>query len=143
METKIIKQMRISLIKEMRKIFSGLLGICMLCFLQVPLSAQDPERTIDHPLEDSIIEGRSSINAYPYVFYTPETKFAAGAGGIFIFYTAKDSVVLPSKLGFGGYYSTNKQYKISMNPVFYFFENLFLQTVFQDVEFALLINCRI
>jgi len=107
----------------MRKIFSGLLGICMLCFLQVPMSAQDPERTIDHPLEDSVITGRASINAYPYVFYTPETKFAAGAGGIFIFYTAKDSIVLPSKIGFGGYYSTNKQYKISMNPVFYFFKN--------------------
>jgi outer membrane protein assembly factor BamA len=123
METKIIKQIIISLIKEMKKIFPGLLGICMLCFLQVPMSAQDPERTIDHPLEDSIIKGRTSINAYPYVFYTPESKFAAGAGGIFIFYTDKDTIVLPSKIGFGGYYSANKQYKISINPVIYFFEN--------------------
>jgi outer membrane protein assembly factor BamA len=87
------------------------------------VSAQEPERTIDHPLEDSIIKGRTSFNAYPYVFYTPETKFAAGAGGIFIFYTAEDSIVLPSKIGFGGYYSSNKQYKISLNPVLYFFKN--------------------
>ena len=123
METKIIKQIIISLIKEMKKIFPGLLGICMLCFLQVPMSAQDPERTIDHPLEDSVMTGRTSINAYPYVYYTPETKVAAGAGGIFIFYTAKDSIVLPSKIGFGGFYSSNKQYKIGVNPVFYFFEN--------------------
>jgi len=114
MEIKIIKQMRISL---------KIVGICLLCSLQVSMSAQDPERTIDHPLEDSIIKGRTSINAYPYVFYTPETQFAAGAGGIFIFYTAKDSIVLPSKIGFGGYYSSNKQYNISVNPVFYFFEN--------------------
>ena len=32
---------------------------------------------------------RFTLNAYPYVFYTPETKFAGGAGGILIFYTKK------------------------------------------------------
>ncbi len=115
--------------KEIQKIFPGFLGICMLCFFHAPLSAQEEERKIDHPLEDSLITGRTSINAYPYVFYTPETQLAVGAGGIFIFYTAKDSIVLPSKIGFGGYYSTNKQYNISINPVFYFFfkNNLFFK----------------
>ena len=68
-------------------------------------------------------KSRTKLNAYPYVFYTPETQFAAGGGGIFIFYTSKDTVVNPSKIGFGGYYSTNKQYKISMNNVYYFFNN--------------------
>jgi len=66
---------------------------------------------------------KSKFNAYPYVFYTPETKFAGGAGGIFIFYTATDTIVNPSKIGFGGYYSSNKQYKISMNNEYYFFNN--------------------
>ena len=115
--------MIMSMMKEIKKIFPGFLGICMLCFFHAPLSAQEEERKIDHPLEDSLITGRTSINAYPYVFYTPETQLAVGAGGIFIFYTAKDSIVLPSKIGFGGYYSTNKQYNISINPVFYFFKN--------------------
>jgi outer membrane protein assembly factor BamA len=123
MEIKITKPMRTSMNKEMHMILLRFLGICMLCFLQVPMSAQDPERTIDHPLEDSVIMGRSSFNGYPFAFYTPETKFAAGGGGIFIFYTAKDSIVLPSKIGFAGWYSTNKQYKISINPVFYFVKN--------------------
>jgi len=68
-------------------------------------------------------ERKSKFNGYPYVFYTPETELAFGAGGIFIFFTSKDTIVHPSKIGFGGYYSTNKQYKISMNNAYYFFEN--------------------
>ena len=128
MEIEIAKPMRTSMNKEMHMILLRFLGICMLCFLQVPMSAQDPERTIDHPLEDSVITGRASINAYPFAFYTPETKFAAGGGGIFIFYTAKDTIVLPSKIGFAGWYSTNKQFKVSINPIFYFLKNkLFFQ----------------
>ena len=72
---------------------------------------------------DSVKNYKSSFNGYPYVFYTPETELAFGAGGIFVFYTTKDSIVYPSKIGFGGYYSTLKNYKISVNPAMYFFEN--------------------
>ena len=66
---------------------------------------------------------RTSFNGYPYVFYTPESKFAAGAGGIFIFYGGREKDLKPSKIGFGGYYSTNKQYKISISPNLYFLDN--------------------
>ena len=66
---------------------------------------------------------RTSFNGYPYVFYTPESKLAFGAGGIFIFYGGKEKDLKPSKIGFGGYYSTNKQYKISISPNLYFLEN--------------------
>ena len=66
---------------------------------------------------------RTSFSAYPYVFYTPESKFAGGAGGIYIFYTGQEENLKPSKIGFGGYYSTNKQYKLSVSPNLYFFEN--------------------
>jgi outer membrane protein assembly factor BamA len=66
---------------------------------------------------------KSSLKAYPYAFYTPESKLAFGAGGMFVFYTNKTSDVKPSKIGFGGYYSTNNQYKISMNNIYYFAEN--------------------
>lgn len=79
---------------------------------------------VDEPstVKNDSING-SSFNAYPYVFYTPESQFAVGAGGIYIFYTGKEPTLKPSKIGFGGYYSTNKQYNISVNPALYFSEN--------------------
>lgn len=72
---------------------------------------------------DSLNKFKPKFNGYPYVFYTPETELAFGAGGIFVFYTAKDSIIYPSKLGFGAYYSTLNNYKISANLAMYFFEN--------------------
>ena len=72
---------------------------------------------------DSVSNKHSSLKAYPYAFYTPESKVAFGAGGIYIFYTGQSKELKPSKIGFGGYYSTNNQYKISMNNVFYFLDN--------------------
>ncbi len=62
----------------------------------------------------------SSFNGYPYAFYTPETQFAVGAGGIFVFYTGEEEDLLPSKVGFGVYYSTNNQYEIGINNTYYF-----------------------
>ena len=73
--------------------------------------------------DSSLGKKKASLKAYPYVFYTPESKLAFGAGGIYIFYTGQSQNLKPSKIGFGGYYSTNKQYKISMNNVYYFLEN--------------------
>ena len=66
---------------------------------------------------------KSSFNFYPYVSYTPETNVAFGAGGIYIYYTGKEKVLKPSKIGFGGFYSLNKQYRISMINDLYLFEN--------------------
>ena len=83
---------------------------------------EDALEEVSIELTDST-KSRSKFNGYPYAFYTPETKFAFGAGGIFIFFTGEEEVLNPSKIGFGGYYSTNKQYKISMNNAYYFFNN--------------------
>lgn len=77
----------------------------------------------DQTKNDSIQKKKASFNAYPYVFYTPESEFAGGAGGIYVFYTEKGNTIKPSKIGFGGYYSSNKQYKFSVNNSFYFSEN--------------------
>ncbi len=78
----------------------------------------------EHPTEmKSDSTKRTSFNGYPYLFYTPESKLAFGAGGIFIFYGGKSQDLRPSKIGFGGWYSTNKQYKLSINPNFYFYNN--------------------
>ena len=68
-------------------------------------------------------EKKSVFKAYPYAFYTPESKLAFGAGGIYTFYTGDGDELKPSKIGFGGYYSTNNQYKISMNNTYYFANN--------------------
>jgi outer membrane protein assembly factor BamA len=72
---------------------------------------------------DSTVDRSLSFNGYPYAFYTPETELAFGAGGILIFYTSDHIDMLPSKVGFGGYYSTNGQYSIGINPVLYFSKN--------------------
>jgi hypothetical protein len=123
LESKNCKKMKI-LNNKLHRILC-LAGFCILCLFQFSVNAQGVNQEVIHPLEDSIMTGRTSFNAYPYVFYTPETQLAGGAGGIFIFYTGNDSILLPSKIGFGGYYSSNKQYNISINPVFYFAKNKF------------------
>ena len=78
---------------------------------------------VDMPEAVDSTAKKSVFTAYPYAFYTPESKLAFGAGGIFTFYTGKGEKLKPSKIGFGGYYSTNKQYKISMNNTYYFANN--------------------
>jgi outer membrane protein assembly factor BamA len=74
--------------------------------------------------KDSTKSKKVTFNGYPYAFYTPETEAAIGAGGIFLFYT-KDKIegLRPSKIGFGAFYTTNKQYKFSVNPSIYFNSN--------------------
>ncbi|WP_163516357.1 BamA/TamA family outer membrane protein [Gelidibacter japonicus] len=73
---------------------------------------------------DSVKTKKLTFNGYPYAFYTPETQAAIGAGGIFLFYTSNQSEGLrPSKVGFGAFYTTNKQYKFSVNPSIYFNSN--------------------
>lgn len=72
---------------------------------------------------DSTESKKLSFNGYPYAYFTPETQLAFGIGGIFIFYTSDYEKLKPSKIGIGGWYSTNKQYNIAINPVMYFSEN--------------------
>ncbi len=72
---------------------------------------------------DSTGSRELSINAYPYAYYTPETELAIGAGGILVFYTSDTSIIKPSKVVLGGYYSTKKQYNITLDPAFYFSDN--------------------
>ncbi len=72
---------------------------------------------------DSLSSERISFNGYPYVFYTPETQAAIGGGGILLFYTKENQKLRPSKVGFGAHYTTNKQYKFSLNSSIYFNEN--------------------
>lgn len=99
----------------------GLAASLWLGLQPTPLiGAQDPL--------DSVIEARrTSFSGYPYVYYTPETEAAIGAGGIITFYTSRtDSILRPSKVTLSAYYSTRKQYKISLTPQVYFAKNRWL-----------------
>jgi hypothetical protein len=58
--------------------------------------------------------------AYPYVFYTPETDFAFGAGGIVYFRTKEDTLLNLSQILLSGYYTVNNQYSVSLQPELYF-----------------------
>ena len=107
----------------------NLLALCLIIFCCGFVYSQE-ESEIAEKLakKPDTTKRKIQFNGYPYAFYTPETKFAAGAGGIFVFYTSQDEKISPSKVGFGGYYSSNKQYKISVNPVIYFSEDkIFVQ----------------
>ncbi len=72
---------------------------------------------------DSIKTKKVTFNGYPYAFYTPETEAAFGGGRIFLFYTKNTDDLRPSKIGFGAHYTTNKQYKFTLNSSIYFNSN--------------------
>ncbi len=91
----------------------------------LPAAAQpNPEAFPDTTAPpDTTKDYTTSINAYPYLFYTPETELAFGAGGIMTFYTAEERILRPSKIALSGYYSTNAQYYMSVSPELYFSRN--------------------
>src|SRR5210317_2222905 len=98
-----------------------------ICMQVVLVFGQEPEaQKLDSVIMkkvDSTILSKNSFKAYPYLYYTPETEFAFGAGGIFIFYTSKEHEVSPSKFGFGGYWATTGQYHFRIDPVIYLSKN--------------------
>lgn len=67
---------------------------------------------------DSSDTKKPHLYAYPYAFYTPETKFAFGGGVILNFFTSKKGKK-PSQALLGGYYSTNHNFYSSLNTHIY------------------------
>ncbi len=72
-------------------------------------------------------EGTDSSNSrkieyayYPMAFYTPETQFAVGAGGLVYTRLGFEKDLQPSKVQLSAYYTTNNQYSISAMPTLYF-----------------------
>jgi len=101
-----------------------LLFFIILLLAAFPLYSQKDADTTHALITQEILSTRRThINAYPYVYYTPETEVAFGVGGIITFYTARDMILRPSKAVLNGYYSTKKQYKISLAPQVYFLKN--------------------
>jgi outer membrane protein assembly factor BamA len=87
------------------------------------IAAQDRSATL---LTQEAVVRKTRISAYPYVYYTPETELAFGAGGIITFYTDSAAVLRPSKVTTSAYYSTKKQYKITLQPQVYLARNRIL-----------------
>ncbi len=77
---------------------------------------------------DSTDQSGLDFFGYPYLFYTPETNFAFGAGGILYFRTSKHKSLNLSSVLLSGYYTINNQYNIILNPEIYFAKNKYLST---------------
>lgn len=106
--------------------FKCLIFYAVLIFGSFNLSAQISNQKLDSviiKMVDSTILSQNSFKSYPYIYYTPETEFAFGGGGLFIFYTSKEREVNPSKFGFGGYWATTGQYHFRIDPVIFLAEN--------------------
>ena len=74
-------------------------------------------------------ENRSSFTILPIVFYSPETRWGGGTGGIFTFRPAwRMNGGRPSFIPFKAVYTQNRQFEASLEPELYFKDDsLFLQ----------------
>ncbi len=63
--------------------------------------------------------------AYPFIFYTPETSLAFGAGGVVSFKLSDKFGSKPSNVTASGFYSINNQYDFTLIPEVYFSEDKF------------------
>lgn len=89
-----------------------------------PAWAQAIQDTTQALVKKEVLATRhTSISAYPYAYYTPETELAFGAGGIVTFYTSEERLLRPSKATVSAYYTTTNQYKFSLSPQLYFGQN--------------------
>ena len=83
---------------------------------------------------DSTDRYRLQLNAYPYVYYTPETELAFGGGGVMTWYMQKDTLLNPSNITFSGFYSTVKTYELSVISGLFFDRNRMASTI--DLKYS-------
>ncbi|MFZ0391075.1 MAG: hypothetical protein WAN36_11510, partial [Calditrichia bacterium] len=70
--------------------------------------------------EADSVKSRSSLMALPYIYYTPETRFALGAGGIYTFRPKGVSLQgNPSSIQLSLTYTLRNQIIISLTPEIY------------------------
>ncbi len=111
--------------------FSTSLILFLFLFALFPLAMRPQEAVAKQDSTQAIVKKgiyrshKTSIKGYPYAYYTPETALAIGVGGIATFYTSRELVLRPSKVVLSGYYSTRKQYKITLSPQLYLLKNKF------------------
>ena len=76
--------------------------------------------------EDTTVTNGITFFGYPYLFYTPETNLAFGAGGIMYFRTAREPELNLSSVLLSGYYTINNQYSLTLAPELYFSRNRYI-----------------
>lgn len=69
---------------------------------------------------DSLTNKTFGLLAYPYAFYSPETQLAFGGGGMIYFNMSPKKKIDLSKIVISAYYTTNKQYSLSVAPRIFF-----------------------
>jgi len=75
-------------------------------------------------------EKTSSLLVLPVVFYTPETKWAGGVGGIYAFRPEASGVrSRPSSIYFSAIYTQLKQFQLELNPELYLKNEEYILTV--------------
>ena len=81
-------------------------------------------------------EKTSGLAFLPVIYYTPETKLAFGAGGLYYFRLTEDKTVdRPSNIGFIAVYTQRKQLSFELNPDFYLGKGYHIQTTLQYSAF--------
>jgi hypothetical protein len=68
---------------------------------------------------DTVGVGGTDWFAYPFVFYSPETNWAFGAGGIIYFKLSDQFKSKPSSITASGFYTINEQFDITIIPEIY------------------------
>jgi len=110
---------------------SAVLFLCLIliCIFCAPLQTlgQEQEKSVGETEKQEEQDAekkepkRSSFFALPIVYYTPETKWALGAGA-FYYYRPKNAGLdtRPSSMGVNGSYTQNKQWDFGVIPDFFF-----------------------
>jgi outer membrane protein assembly factor BamA len=89
--------------------------ICLSFSFSEVLRAQEDANTAD-----TVGVGGVDWFAYPFVFYSPETNWAFGAGGILYFSLSDKLKSKPSSVTASGFYTINNQFDITVLPEIYF-----------------------
>ncbi len=101
-----------------------------------PSAFQEEAKEEGKKAEKQTSEKKSGIAALPVLFYTPETKLAFGAGGLYYFPLTSDKTVdRPSSIAFVGVYTQRKQSYIEINPDLYTGRGYHIQTVLRYSNF--------
>ena len=115
-----IKKENIRELNNLRKLSGNIFYylIILLFFFIAEINAQSEE--------DTTVTNGITFFGYPYLFYTPETNLAFGAGGIMYFRTAREQELNLSSVLLSGYYTINNQYSLTLAPELYFSRNRYI-----------------
>lgn len=80
-------------------------------------------------------EKRSSVIVLPVIYYSPETRWAGGVGGIWTFRPGKSPAKgRPSFIPFAAIYTQNKQFMLNLSPEFYLGDGSTIITAILDLR---------